>query len=67
MQQPALLDIKATEMHRQKRRIATIVCAGELFACCGNTPLISTRAPLVLGYFAGHAALEASRYMIEVI
>ena len=39
----------------RKRRIARILCAGEVFACCGNTPLISTRAPLVFAYFAGDA------------
>lgn len=52
----------SSELSQQRKRyIARIVCAGELCCAVGNTPLISTRAPLILKYFAAYSALEASR------
>lgn len=41
----------ASEMSVQRKRsIGRIVCAAELCCAVGNTPLISTRAPLILKY-----------------
>jgi DHA1 family tetracycline resistance protein-like MFS transporter len=57
-----------SEMSQQRKRyIARIVCAGELCCAVGNTPLISTRAPLILKYFVGYSALEASRLQAKTM
>ena len=50
--------MKAEDLAR-RRRIAYRVCIGEMLCLIGNTPLISTRAPLVLAYYAGNSSLAA--------
>lgn len=52
---------------QRRRYIARVVCAAELCCAVGNTPLISTRAPLVLQYFAAYSAIEASRLQAKLM
>ena len=52
---------------QRKRYIARIVCAAELCCAVGNTPLISTRAPVILKYFVAFSALEASRLQAKLM
>ena len=50
---------KDVETLARRKWIARIICAGELFACCSNTPLISTRAPVVLSLLGNNASAAA--------